>query len=88
VASPKNKKVAAYQPSGDVKRIIPLKANYAYLNDHLGKLHHLERDSEQFVKLCIEVDEAMDGRITQELNALKWTSVLEKMQNFNNQEAQ
>lgn len=72
-------KMAAFQPSGDVRRIVPLKANYAYLNDHLGKLHHLNRDSDEFIQLCIAVDQEMDGRITQELTELGWDSILEKM---------
>ena len=81
MAGPRNKKVAAFQPSGDVRRIVPLKANYAYLNDHLGKLHHMERDSDEFLALCIEVDAAMEGRITQELTEPGWDSVRRRKQN-------
>ena len=70
------KKAAEYQPHGDVTRIISLGGGtWAYLSDHKGKLHHLRRDSEEFVTLCKEVDEAVGGKIVQELEALGWTDV-------------
>ena len=82
-------KIGAFQPSGDVRRIVPLKANYVYVNDHLGKLHHVNRDSQKFVDLCIAVDEAMGGRATEELKQLGWDSIVSKIEKTRaNQEAQ
>ena len=72
-------KVGVFQCSPDVKRIIPCQANYAYISTHLGKLLHLPRTSDAFVEACKETDQALGGRITQELTTLGWTEVLEAM---------
>jgi hypothetical protein len=80
VAAPKLKKDVPFQPSGDTTRVISLGgATWAYLFDHLGKTQHLPRNSEDFAAKCKETDEAMNGKITAELENLGWTDVIERM---------
>jgi len=80
MAGPKLKKNIPFQPSGDTTRIVSLGGGtWAYLFDHLGKTQHLPRNSEEFAAKCKETDEAMNGKITAELEALGWTDVIERM---------
>lgn len=80
MAGPKLKKHIPFQPSGDTTRIVSLGGGmWAYLFDHLGKTQHLPRNSEEFAARCWETDEAMNGKITAELESLGWTDVIERM---------
>jgi hypothetical protein len=76
-------KKGEYEWSSDLRRIIPLKNNYCYVNDDKGKTLHLERDSEEFYAIIKRVDEVMNGRITKELQDLGWDRQLEKLGNLN-----
>ena len=67
------KKLEVFQPSGDVNRIVSLNnGKHAYIFDHLGKLHHVERSSEKFNELVASLDENLDNRGTRELERLGW----------------
>jgi hypothetical protein len=67
------KKSEVFQPSGDIKRIISLnKGNHAYVIDHLGKVHHVARNSDRFNELVAILDENLDGRGSRELKNLGW----------------
>lgn len=67
------KKSEVFQPSGDVKRIISLNnGKNAYIFDHLGKTHHVSRDSDEFALLINALDEHLDGRGSKELKRLGW----------------
>lgn len=44
-----------YVWSPEVRRIIPLKAGYVYINDVTGKLNHVRIDSERFQELIQEL---------------------------------
>lgn len=70
-------KKGEYEWSSDLRRIIPLKNNYCYVNDEKGKTQHLKRDSEEFYTLARHLDEVMNGKITKELIALNWTEQLD-----------
>lgn len=72
-------KKGEYEWSGDVRRIIPLKNNYCYVQDEKGKLHHLTRDSEEFYSLAKHLNEVMNGKISKELNELDWQDQLAKL---------
>jgi hypothetical protein len=69
-------KKGEYEWSSDLRRIIPLKNNYCYVNDEKGKTHHLRRDSEEFYTLIKHLDEVMNGRLTKELQDLNWQEQL------------
>jgi hypothetical protein len=67
------KKSEVFQPSGDVKRIISLNnGNHAYIIDHLGKVHHVARNSDRFNELISILDENLDGRGSRDLERLGW----------------
>lgn len=66
-----------YEWTGDLRRIIPLKNNYCYVNDEKGKTPRMKRDSEEFYTLARHLDEVMNGKITKELTELGWTEQLE-----------
>jgi len=69
-----------YQPSGEVKRIVPLGNNeYADLFNHEGKTMHCKRSDQSFVDACTETDERVGGRVRRDLTALQWFDVIEKM---------
>jgi len=73
-------KQAEYQPSGEVKRVIPLgDNNWAYLVNHEGKTMHFNRLDALFIEECIKTDEKMSGKVVRDLDALGWTDVIEKM---------
>ena len=73
-------KQAEFQPSGEVKRIIPLgDNNWAYLVNHEGKTMHFNRLDPLFVQECIKTNEKMSGKVVRDLDALGWTDVVEKM---------
>ena len=77
---PPKKKAAAFQPSGDVNRIISLnQSTWAYVFDQNGKKHHLKRTSIAMAMKCAEVDEALNGKIRSELKALGWNDVIDRM---------
>jgi|JI9StandDraft_2_1071091.scaffolds.fasta_scaffold201170_2 hypothetical protein len=79
MSAPK-KKEAPFQPSGETHRIISLgQGTWAYIFDQNGRKHHVKRTSPLMVKVCKEVDEAMNGRIRAELKELGWDDVLRKM---------
>lgn len=73
MASKKKVKSAAYQWSGDIRRIIPLAGGNARLTDELGKSTHYSRDSVEFRDECVRLDDIMDGKIANELNDLGWS---------------
>lgn len=75
----KKEKLGAFQPSGDVSRIIPCQGGWAYISDHNGRNHHLKIEEEEFIRVARETDEALNGKIKRELEALGWTQVLEAM---------
>lgn len=72
-------KKGEYEWSGDVRRIIPLKNNYCYIQDEKGKLHHLTRDSEEFYTLVRHLNDVMNDKITKELTDLGWDAQLSKL---------
>jgi DNA recombination-dependent growth factor C len=75
-------KQEAYQPSGDVRRIIPLNGGKnAYLLDHLGKNKHYKTNSEEFIIACREVDKILPGRVVKDLENLHWDEIAEKVRN-------
>lgn len=78
MGKPGSKKVkkGEYEWSGEIRRIIPLKNNYCYVQDEKGKLHHLERDSTEFYALAKRLNEIMDNKITRELEVLEWKEQL------------
>jgi hypothetical protein len=79
---PKAKKDLPYQPSGEVRRIVSLaNGTWAYITDELGKLHHLEVSSQDFLDKCLALDENFGGRATRELTTLGWTDVLDRLKN-------
>lgn len=76
------KKQAVFQPSGEINRVVSLGGGtHAYVFDHLGKTHHVKRDSDEMVAVCQTVDEAMNGKIRARLLELGWTDVVERMDN-------
>ena len=77
----RKEKVGSFQPSGEVKRIVPLgDGEWAYLFDAKGKTHHLKRDSEEFVARCIENEAVLPGKYLEPLNRLGWTDVIGKIE--------
>ena len=80
MAAPKLKKNETFQPSRDSNRIIPCQGGFAYISDQFGKTRHLKVESDQFAKICLEVDEFFDGKISKELANLGWTFVLDNME--------
>ena len=68
----KNKKVLAYQWSGDISRIIPLANNSARITNELGKSYNYDRDSIEFKEECERLDAVMEGKISRELKELGW----------------
>lgn len=72
-------KKGEYEWSSDLRRIIPLKNNYCYINDEKGKTQHLKRDSEEFYTLVKHLDEVMNGRVSVELRELGWEEQLQKL---------
>ena len=68
----KNKKVLAYQWSGDISRIIPLANNSARITNELGKSYNYNRDSIEFKEECERLDAVMEGKISRELKELGW----------------
>lgn len=72
-------KKGEYEWSGDLKRIIPLKNNYCYINDEKGKTPKLKRDSEDFYTLIKHLNEVMNGKIERELTDLGWETELSKL---------
>ena len=67
-----NKKIAAYQWSGDIRRIIPMGGSFARVTDELGKSKHYSRDSNEFKEECNRLDSIMGGKISIELTNLGW----------------
>lgn len=75
------KKQAAFQPSGEINRVVSLGGGtYAYVFDHLGKTHHLKRNSDEMVSVCIEVDDVFNGKILNRLKEMGWDDVVQKIQ--------
>lgn len=75
-----NKKQAPFQPSGETTRVVSLgNETWAYVFDAKGKTHHIKRDSDEMISLCVENDEALGGKITRDLQKLGWEDILEKM---------
>lgn len=64
------KKTAEYAVDTTIRRIIPLKAGWAYVTDLKGKLHHVRRDSFEFAVLVREIDESLNGKASKELKDL------------------
>lgn len=80
MAVPKKKASDVYQAHGEVTRIVSLaNGSWAYLTDANGKLHHERRASNSFALLCAELDAALDGRASRELQELGWDDVLVKL---------
>lgn len=75
------KKPAAFQPSGEINRVVSLGGGtHAYVFDHLGKTHHLKRASDEMVSVCREVDDALSGKVLNRLKELGWDDVVQKIQ--------
>ena len=66
------KKQKDFEWSGETRRVIPLKANHCYIFDHKGKTHHINRDSDEFLALAVDVNENTNGRIEAEMKNLGW----------------
>jgi hypothetical protein len=73
-------KKGEYEWSGDLRRIIPLKNNYCYVNDDKGKTPRMKRDSEDFYALALKLNEIMNGKIFRELEELGWTEQLKTLE--------
>ena len=69
-------KKGEYEWSGDLRRIIPLRNGYCYVNDEKGKTPRMKNDSEEFYTLAKHLDEVMNGRISMELRELGWEEQL------------
>ena len=75
-----SKKEAGFQPSGETTRVLSLGGGtWAYVFDAKGKTHHVKRESEQMISICVENDETLNGKIRRDLQKLGWEDVLEKM---------
>ena len=70
------KQKGQYEWSGEINRIIPLKNDYCYIQDEKGKLHHLQRNSDEAISLMKSLDQIMEGKISRELESLGWNSIL------------
>lgn len=81
MARPKLKNKEVYQPSGELHRIIPCKAGWAYVLDGQGKLRHVKRNSQEFIDYCKTLSELLPGQIERELTALGWEEELERYLN-------
>jgi hypothetical protein len=82
-------KDAPYQPSGEVRRIIPLaNGSWAYLFNQHGKTLHMKRSTDEFASACKDADDALNGRIIRELESLNWFDVIEKMGDTANEKEQ
>lgn len=81
-------KPGVFQPSADVRRIVPLdRGRHAYVNTHEGKTVHMSTASDEFVALVASMDG--EGRVTRELAVLAerypdfgWDRVAERVAAF------
>lgn len=77
---PPKKQAPSFQPSGDASRIISLnQGTWAYVFDETGRKHHVKRSSIAMVEVCKSVDEALNGKVRLELEALGWHDVIRRM---------
>lgn len=61
-------KPGEYEPAGDSRRIVPLKAGYCYVHDLKGKLHHVKVDSTAFDELVEHLRTGLsEARMQEEL---------------------